>query len=132
MIGLLAVGLVAGLIAGISPCIVPVLPVVLVAGTTGAGERERRWRSIALVAGVVVSFSALTLGGSALLSALHLPQDLLRDLGLVILGLFGIGLLVPAVGTVLERPFSHLRVPDLSGRRAGFVLGLGLGAVFVP
>ena len=132
VIGLLAVGLVAGLIAGISPCIVPVLPVVLVAGTTGPGARARRWRSLSVVAGVVVSFSALTLGGSALLGALHLPQDLLRDLGLVVLGLFGVGLLVPAVGTVLERPFAHVRVPDLSGRPAGFVLGLGLGAVFVP
>ncbi|MDE3087014.1 MAG: cytochrome c biogenesis protein DipZ [Acidobacteriota bacterium] len=132
MIGLLAVGLVAGLVAGISPCILPVLPVVLVAGTTGRGERARRRRPVAVVAGVVVSFSALILGGSALLSALHLPQDLLRDLGLAVLGLFGIGLLVPALGSVLERPFARLRVPDLLGRRAGFVLGLGLGAVFVP
>ena len=132
MTGLLAVGLVAGFVAGISPCIVPVLPVVLVAGATGPGSRGRRWRPVAVVAGLVVSFSALTLGASALLSALHLPQDLLRDLGLVILGLFGVGLLVPVVGATLERPFARLRVPDLSGRRAGFVLGLGLGAVFVP
>ena len=35
MIGLIVVGFVAGVIAGISPCILPVLPVVLVAGATG-------------------------------------------------------------------------------------------------
>ena len=132
MIGLLAVGLVAGLIAGISPCVVPVLPVVLVAGTTGPAERAGRWRAVAVVGGVVVSFCALTLGGSALLGALHLPQDLLRDLGLAVLGLFGVGLLVPALGRALERPFARVRVPHLGGRRAGLVLGLGLGAVFVP
>ncbi len=37
MIGLLLVGVVAGFLAGISPCILPVLPVVLVAGATGPG-----------------------------------------------------------------------------------------------
>ena len=42
MIGLVIVGVVAGFLAGISPCILPVLPVILVAGATGsnaAGER---------------------------------------------------------------------------------------------
>src|SRR6185437_5533823 len=34
MIGLVAVGVIAGFLAGISPCILPVLPVVLVAGFT--------------------------------------------------------------------------------------------------
>ena len=35
MVGLVVVGIVAGLLAGISPCILPVLPVVLVAGAPG-------------------------------------------------------------------------------------------------
>jgi cytochrome c biogenesis protein CcdA/thiol-disulfide isomerase/thioredoxin len=138
VLGLLAVGVVAGLIAGISPCIVPVLPVVLVAGATGEGTadeiiRSGRRRAVGIVAGLVVSFSAVTLGGSWLLGALHLPQDLLRDLGLVVLGVFGLGLLVPRLGEMLERPFARLaprRAP--SRRRGAFVLGLGLGAVFVP
>ena len=120
------------MIAGLSPCILPVLPVVLVAGATGLGGRARRRKSVAVVAGLVLSFSALTLGGSALLGALGLPQDLLRDLGLVVLGVFGLGLLVPGLGRLLERPFAGFRGPDLAGRPAGFVLGLGLGAVFVP
>ncbi len=34
MIGLIFVGAVAGFLAGVSPCILPVLPVVLVAGAT--------------------------------------------------------------------------------------------------
>jgi len=141
---LLVIGFVAGLIAGISPCILPVLPVVLVAPTAPAapppsGEAEdvappsvRRRRSVAIVAGLVVSFSAVTLLGSLVLSALGLPQDLLRDAGLVVLGLFGLGLAVPFVGHLIERPFARARGPRLSGRLPGFVLGLGLGAVFVP
>ena len=34
MVGLVVVGIVAGFLAGISPCILPVLPVVLVAGAS--------------------------------------------------------------------------------------------------
>ena len=36
LVELIVIGFVAGLIAGISPCILPVLPVVLVAGATTA------------------------------------------------------------------------------------------------
>ncbi len=126
------VGIVAGFIAGISPCILPVLPVVLVAGATSEERPARRRRAVAVVVGLIVSFSAITLGGSALLSAVGLPQDLLRDAGIVVLGVFGLGLLVPAIGHLLERPLSRLRAPRPSSRSTGFVLGLGLGAVFVP
>ena len=40
MVELVVVGIVAGFLAGISPCILPVLPVVLVAGasTPASGE----------------------------------------------------------------------------------------------
>jgi len=132
VVGILLVGVVAGVIAGISPCILPVLPVVLVAGATGESPAARRRRSVAVVGGLVLSFSVITLAGSAFLSALGLPQDLLRDAGLVVLGLFGLGLLVPALGHALERPFARWRGPTPSTSRGGLVLGLGLGAVFVP
>ncbi|MGD0833291.1 MAG: cytochrome c biogenesis protein DipZ [Candidatus Dormibacteria bacterium] len=132
MISLLVVGFVAGLITGISPCILPVLPVVLVAGATGTAPASRRRRSVAVVAGLVASFSVITLVGTTVLSAIGLPQDLLRDAGLLVLGLFGIGLLVPAIGEILERPFFRLRGPQPTTARGGLVLGLGLGAVFVP
>jgi cytochrome c biogenesis protein CcdA len=132
MVSLLVVGFVAGLITGISPCILPVLPMVLVAGATGTAPASRRWRSVAVVVGLVVSFSFITLLGTTVLSALRLPQDLLRDAGLVVLGLFGLSLLVPAIERILERPFLRLHAPQPATSRGGFVLGLGLGAVFVP
>ncbi len=135
MLALLAIGLVAGLITGISPCILPVLPVVLVAGATPvaskAGLRHSR-RPVAVVIGLVLSFAAFILGGSALLSALHLPQDLLRDAGLVILGLVGVGLVVPRIGQLIERPFARLRTRPPRGTTSGFVLGVGLGPLFIP
>ena len=160
VITLILIGFLAGLVTGISPCILPVLPVIFAAGAasgledpipgsttpvaegptrsaderSGEGRRRRgpsrrgrghrgpapgRWRRrsgrvrrrrrpLAVVAGLVVSFAIVTLIGSWLLSALGLPQDLLRTIGLVVLGLVGLGLLVPAVGEWLERPFARL------------------------
>ena len=40
MVELVVVGIVAGFLAGISPCILPVLPVVLVAGASPPGSAE--------------------------------------------------------------------------------------------
>ncbi len=137
MVGLLFIGFVAGVIAGISPCILPVLPVVLVGWTAPVEDidhpfRARRRRSAAVVAGLIVSFSLITAVGSAVLSALGLPQDLLRDVGIVLLLLFGVGLMVPQLEALLERPFARLRGRTPSATGSAFVLGLGLGAVFVP
>ena len=80
----------------------------------------------------MLSFSVFTLIGSWLLSALRLPQDLLRDIGLVVLGVVGLGLIVPAVGDLLERPFARMARGRQHTEGGGFVLGVSLGLVFVP
>jgi cytochrome c biogenesis protein CcdA len=41
MVELIGVGIVAGFLAGISPCILPVLPVVLIAGPAGRRATRR-------------------------------------------------------------------------------------------
>ncbi len=79
MIVLIGVGFLAGLITGISPCIVPVLPVIVAAGATSTDRR----RPYAVVAGLVITFTAATLGGVEILGLLHLPDDVLTDAGLV-------------------------------------------------
>src|ERR1700677_4698648 len=119
------------MIAGISPCVLPVLPVVLVAGATNTSSSSWR-RGLSIVLGLIVSFSVLILAGTEIISVFHLPQAFLRDLGIGLLILIGIGLLVPQLGYLLERPFARLvaRQPRLS--RGGFVIGLALGLVFVP
>src|ERR1039458_1862443 len=101
MIVLVGVGFLAGLITGISPCIIPVLPVIVAAGATSTDRR----RPYAVVAGLVITFTAVTLGGGEILGHLHLPADLLYHAGLVLLVLLGVGLLLPIVGEWFERPF---------------------------
>jgi cytochrome c biogenesis protein CcdA/thiol-disulfide isomerase/thioredoxin len=126
--GLLAVAFLGGLITAISPCIVPVLPAVVAGGSAAT----KRARPFLIIAGLVVSFTLATLLGSTVLSALGLPQDLLRWLGIGVLLLLAVGLLVPTIGYWTERPFSRLGASRLAGSGGGFVLGLSLGLVFVP
>jgi cytochrome c biogenesis protein CcdA/thiol-disulfide isomerase/thioredoxin len=128
---LILIAIVAGLIAGISPCVLPVLPVVFVAGATTKSRSSSR-RALSIVLGLIVSFSILILAGAEVVSQFHLPQQFLRDLGIALLILVGIGLLLPQLGMWLERPFARFvaRQPRLS--RGGFVIGLALGLVFVP
>ena len=77
------IGLLGGLITGISPCILPVLPVVLLSGVNSTRDSTSAARPYLVIAGLVCSFSVVTLAGSALLSALHLPQDAIRWAALV-------------------------------------------------
>ena len=162
MVELVLVGIVAGFLAGISPCILPVLPVVLVAGasppasakttpasakttpasakTTPASAeatparlpRPGLARSLAVIGGLVLSFSIIVLAGSEILSLLHLPQDALRDAGIVLLAVVGLGYLIPPLGALIERPFARISTRRPSGRAGGFVLGLAVGVVYVP
>src|SRR5580700_407234 len=125
---LLLVAFLGGLITGISPCIVPVIPVVMAGGSTGAS----RTRPYVIIAGLVASFSLSVLFASSLLSFLHLPQDLLFWLGVAMLAALSIGLLVPQVGELVERPFARLGASRYATEGGGFVLGLSLGLVFVP
>ncbi|MGH2998842.1 MAG: cytochrome c biogenesis protein DipZ [Gaiellaceae bacterium] len=127
MILLLAIGFVAGVITAVSPCVLPVLPIVLAGGASGGTRKP-----YAIAAGIVASFTVFTLSASALLSALGLPQDTLRNIAIALLFLVAATLLVPRLGMLVEAPLARLsRRPsgDLGG---GFLLGASLGLVFVP
>ena len=167
MITLLLIGLVGGLITGISPCVLPVLPVIFLAGgaqgarvrppvtvlnavsvspgrpgpgprvvdtieaPVGPGPEDGR-RPYLVVAGLTLSFSVFTLLGTLILSELPLPDDIIRWAGLVALLLLGLGMIVPRVEQLLERPFSRVPQRRVGQDRGAFVLGLALGAVYVP
>jgi cytochrome c biogenesis protein CcdA/thiol-disulfide isomerase/thioredoxin len=128
MAELLVVAFLGGLITGLSPCIVPVLPVVVAGGSAGTS----RARPYLIIGGLVVSFSLTELTGSTVLSALGLPQNFLFWLGIGLLGLLALGLMVSVVGEWIERPFARLGSSRYASSGGGFVLGLSLGLVFVP
>ena len=122
---LIIVALIAGLATFLSPCVLPMVPVIAAAGATGG-----RRRPLGIAAGLLVAFVVFTLTASRLLSALGLPQDLLENLAIAMLAVVGAGLLVPALGERLGRIFVPLAArfaPSAQGRD-GFWSGVGLGA----
>jgi cytochrome c biogenesis protein CcdA/thiol-disulfide isomerase/thioredoxin len=127
MFVLIGIGLAAGFITAISPCVLPVLPIVFAGGATGG-----RRKPFAIIAGLILSFTAFTLFGVWLLRTLGLPEDLLRKVAIALLFLVAATLLFPKVEEVVQRPFLRMtRRPsgDLGG---GLLLGASLGLVFVP
>jgi cytochrome c biogenesis protein CcdA/thiol-disulfide isomerase/thioredoxin len=134
-------GLLGGLITGISPCILPVLPVLFLSGgaqgarLSPAGNpstvNDTR-RPYLVVAGLVLSFSVFTLLGTLVLSSLPIPGTVIRWAGIIALVLLGIGMISPRFESILEKPFSWIPQRKVDTGRSGFVLGLVLGAVYVP
>ncbi len=122
---LLLIGLIAGVATALSPCVLPVLPILLAGGASGR-------KPFRIIAGLVLSFTAFTLFASWLLGKLGLPQDLLRNLAIVLLFLMAAVLLIPQAALLVERSlasFTRYRPANAGG---GFLLGVTLGLVFVP
>ena len=146
MYTLVLIGFLGGLVTGISPCILPVLPVIFFSGAQSARVTESNGTTIVaakptlaetlrpyrVIAGLVLSFSVVTLAGSALLQLLHLPQDALRWAGLLALTLIGLGLIFPRFEQLLEKPFSRIPQKQFGSGSSGFGLGLALGVLYVP
>jgi cytochrome c biogenesis protein CcdA/thiol-disulfide isomerase/thioredoxin len=136
---LVIIGLLGGLITGISPCILPVLPVIFLTGGAQSATYDgdgpapaSRWRPYLVILGLMTSFTLVTLAGSLVLGALGLPQGIIRWAGIAVLVLIGVGLIVPRVEQLLEKPFQWIPQREVSNRGSGFGVGLALGAVFVP
>jgi cytochrome c biogenesis protein CcdA/thiol-disulfide isomerase/thioredoxin len=149
MILLLGFAFVSGLITVLSPCILPVLPVVLTGGA-GAG----RGRPLGVVLGFAAAFAGFTLALTAVVQSLGISPDLLRYAAVGLIVAFGLVLLVPKLRELFERATARLAGFSLAGRRfgprvrrggatgvppiagsgfwSGILLGLGLGVVWTP
>src|SRR5215210_482451 len=88
---------VAGAATAVSPCVLPVLPIALSAGATGG-----RRRPLGVVTGLVLSFTFATVALVYVISALGLPDDLVRNLAIVVLAAFGLALIVPRAAARVE------------------------------
>ncbi|MFT3863513.1 MAG: cytochrome c biogenesis protein DipZ [Solirubrobacterales bacterium] len=132
MLLLILFGFVAGAATAVSPCVVPVLPIALSAGATGG-----RRRPLGVVAGLVVSFTFALFALVYVISALGLPNELLRDIAIVVLAGFGIVLLIPSLAARVEA-FAQRLAPRIGvknegdGFWSGLGLGLSLGVLYAP
>lgn len=132
MIILLLFAFMAGVVTILSPCILPVLPIIL-AGSVAEGRR----RPVGIILGFIASFTFFTLLLTAIVKATGLPADSLRLLAVVVIFLFGIVLLFPQTQVALEKIISRLSsiVPSTQNQHGlvgGLVIGASLGLIWAP
>src|SRR5438034_6296679 len=128
MLILVPVAFAAGVITAFTPCILPVLPIVLAGGAGGGTTR----RPYAIAAGLITTFTAFLLAGAWLWGLLGISAKHQIRIGAALLLVLAVILVVPKAGELAERPFRFLtrrRAGDLGG---GYLLGASLGLVFVP
>ncbi|NGP19120.1 cytochrome c biogenesis CcdA family protein [Devosia aurantiaca] len=122
----------AGVITVLSPCVLPLLPIIL-----SSGAQEGRARPIGLIIGFVGAFTAATLALSYLVRSLGVPPDLNRILAGAVLILLGLVLAIPFLHRGFERfagvIASRTPVPQNgSGFGGGLGFGAGLGLAWSP
>src|SRR5436305_5227793 len=126
MLILIGFAVLAGAGTALSPCVLPVLPALLSA--TGVGGRRRPF---GIVLGLAVTLAVTIIGLSSVVGGIGLGSDPLRDLAIVVLLVFGVSLMAPALAARLEAPLSRLaRFGPRStgdGFRSGLVVGGALG-----
>lgn len=125
----------AGTLSILSPCVLPLVPLVL-----GAAVSEHRFGILALVGGLSISFTAIGLFVATIGFAIGIDAEAIRGLGALLLAGIGLVLLVPVlqlrlataagpIGDWTERRFGGF---DSSGLGGQFAVGLLLGAVWAP
>jgi cytochrome c biogenesis protein CcdA/thiol-disulfide isomerase/thioredoxin len=130
---LMLFGFIAGAGTALSPCVLPVLPIALSAGATGG-----RRRPLGIVVGLAVSFTFATVALVYVISALGLPDDLLRTLAIAVLLGFGVMLMIPPLAARVEAWLSRFasRAGVAGGGGDGFwsgtAVGASLGIVYAP
>jgi len=130
-----ALAFLAGILSTLSPCVLPLLPIVL-----GAALSEHRAGPLALAAGLALSFVVIGLVVATVGFAIGLDAGVFRMVAGVLLIAIGVVLLTPRlqarfalaagpVGNFAEQRFGGFSTAGLGGQ---FAVGLLLGAVWSP
>lgn len=131
----LGLAAVAGALSTLSPCVLPLVPIVL-----GSAATEHRYGPLALATGLALSFTAIGLFVATIGFAIGLDAALFRNAAATILLVIGAVLMVPAfqerfavtagpAGHWFQNQFGDFSTSGIHGQ---FALGLLLGAVWSP
>mgnify|MGYP000343618887 FL=1 len=134
-IGSYGFGLLAGLLSTLSPCVLPILPILL-GSATAAHPRA----PLALAGGLALSYAVIGTLIASLGASIGLDATIFRNVGAVILGVLGLVLMstslqqrfataTSGIGDAGNNLISSLNLNGLGGQ---FVIGLALGVVWSP
>lgn len=128
-------GALAGVLSTLSPCVLPLIPIVLASAAS-----EHRWGPAALAVGLAISFTAVGLSIATIGFAVGIDANLFRAIGGAMLAAIGLVLVMPSLqarvavaagsaGEWTQQRLSGLPTGGLGGQ-AG--VGLLLGLVWAP
>ncbi|MGD9919937.1 MAG: cytochrome c biogenesis CcdA family protein [Pseudorhodoplanes sp.] len=131
----IGLALLAGLLSVLSPCVLPLIPIVI-----GAATGEHRFGPAALAAGLAVSFVTIGLFVATIGFSIGLDLDLFRMVAALLLIAVGGALLIPRLQMQLAAAagpvgsWMQTQAGEIPGRGLGkqFTVGLLLGAVWSP
>jgi cytochrome c-type biogenesis protein len=135
LLGSTIFALLAGILSTLSPCVLPLLPIILVAAVS-----EHRLGPVALASGLALSFVTIGMFIATIGYGIGLDASFFRIIAAMMLIGIGVILLVPQLQTQVaaaaapisgwaEDRFGGIETGGLSGQ---FALGLLLGAVWSP
>lgn len=133
--GTYALGFTAGVLSILSPCVLPLVPIVIATASTA-----HRFGALALSTGLMISFTAIGLFVATVGFAIGLDADWFRAFAAVLLVVFGVLLLSTAaqkrlaasLGSVSNAGESLLGRLHLGGLAGQFLVGTLLGVVWAP
>ncbi len=132
MIILIFFAFLGGIVTILSPCILPILPIVLSSSVIGGKKRP-----LGVVTGFILSFTFFTLFLSAIVRATGLSADSLRLVAVAVITIFGLSLIVPALQQRMEALFTKFAQTGPKGNTgdgylSGVLVGTSLGLVWTP
>lgn len=135
MILLIAFAFLAGIITVLSPCILPILPIILTSSIGGVNTGKSR--PMGVVTGFIFSFTFFTLFLSTIVRLIGIPAESLRFVSVFVITIFGISLLVPQFQIFIEKMFSKLAgfMPSGQGKTGfggGLLIGFSVGLLWTP
>jgi cytochrome c-type biogenesis protein len=134
-VGAVALAFVAGVLTSLSPCVLPILPLVL-----GAAASERKYGPVALVAGLAISFVLVGLFVATIGYSIGLTTELFRQVAAALMVILGAVLIFPplqtrlalASGPIANWTDRHPGSERGSGYAGQFGVGILLGAIWTP
>jgi cytochrome c-type biogenesis protein len=123
-IGSVAGAFVAGVLTVLSPCVLPILPIVL-----GAAASERKYGPAALAAGLAVSFVAIGLFVATIGYSVGLTAELFRQIAAALMIVLGAVLLLPSLQARWRWPADRSRTGPIAALARSSALG---GCSLIP
>lgn len=125
----------AGIVTILSPCILPLLPIIL--SSTASQSKKHPY---GVVVGFIASFTFFTLFLTKIVQLFNLPADILRTFAVVVILTFGLVLVIPKLYVLFEifasKLSSKAKIKQNENAEPGFLSGLlvgtSLGIIWTP